>query len=201
MHESKLIKMEDLLPYFDESVSISNFKEDICKALEGYKEKIDELKQEMDESSNSSMQIKKELHTVKQRFIEIEGLQPCDICGKAAMKRNFYIYPCAHAYHKDCLLDTLLPILRNKDYIRANRIQTIMEQISEIEGLLSASQRPSKFKKPDETKEQHINVKDLNEKLDQILAPHCYLCGALFIESIRDNMLDDAYEIDSWAIN
>lgn len=54
MEESSLIKMEDLLPHFDEKVSISEFKGQICRALEDYKAKIEELKADLDESRSSA---------------------------------------------------------------------------------------------------------------------------------------------------
>ena len=193
MNESKLIKMEDLLPYFDEQDSISNFKEDICKALAGYKTTIDELNEELKESKASAEQVKSELKFVKERFIEIEGIQPCEVCNKAVMKKCFYVYPCSHAYHRECLLDMMLPLLRVKDYIKANKISQILEAISEKEG------RPSnkKAKKSEESKE---SLKDLYVKLDNILAPQCYCCSHQFIETIKDDLIEDPDEQELWGI-
>lgn len=193
MNESKLIKMEDLLPYFDEQDSISNFKEDICKALEGYKQKIDELNEELKESKSSARQVKDELKTIKERYIEIEGMQPCEVCGKAVMKKCFYVYPCAHAYHRECLLEMMMPLLKQKDYIRANKISRVLEDIAEKEGTAVVK----KGKKVEESKE---SLKDLYNKLDLLLAPQCYFCSPQFIETIRDELVEDRNEEELWGI-
>jgi DNA repair exonuclease SbcCD ATPase subunit len=137
MNESKLIKMEDLLPYFDEQDSISNFKEDICKAISGYKKKIDELNNELRESKASAQQVKGELKNIKERYIELEGMQACEVCNRPAMKKSFYVYPCAHSYHRDCLLEMMLAIFKVKDYIKAGKIDKILEEIAEKEGKIA----------------------------------------------------------------
>ncbi|OMJ72350.1 hypothetical protein SteCoe_29243 [Stentor coeruleus] len=194
MNESKLVKMEDLLPYFDEHDSISNFKDDICRALDGYKDKISELNNELKESKASAQQVKAELKSIKERYIEIEGVQACEVCNKPVMKRSFYVYPCSHAYHRDCLLDMMMPILKQKDYIKATRIQRILDDINEKEGGVSQK----KAKKPEESKE---SLKDLYIKLDLLLAPQCYYCSPQFIETIRDDLIENNSEEDHWSID
>ena len=193
MKESKLIKMEDLLPYFDDNDSISNFKEDICKALDGYKKKIHELNEELKESKNSAEQVKKELKIIKERFIEIEGMQPCEVCYKPAMKKAFYVYPCSHSYHRDCLIDMMVPLLKIKDYIKANKILKVLNEIAEKEG----RSVPKKGKKNEESKE---SLADIYIRLDELLAPQCYFCSQQFIGTIGDDLMEDKNEENFWAI-
>jgi hypothetical protein len=38
---------KDLLPYFNDNIKISQFKDEICKSLQEYNVKIENLKQEM----------------------------------------------------------------------------------------------------------------------------------------------------------
>ena len=85
-----------------------------------------------------------------------------------------------HAYHKDCLIQVLIPVLELRDFVRAKEIKAIIDKLEN-----------------NENSENSI----FEEKLDKLLAPNCYLCSVWFIESIKDNMLDDAFEIDSWGIN
>jgi hypothetical protein len=61
MRESRCIKMEDLLPYFNEKESISQFKKDICSALKDYTDRIDELMQDLNESRSSANLVKNDL--------------------------------------------------------------------------------------------------------------------------------------------
>jgi hypothetical protein len=194
MNESKLIKMEDLLPYFEEQEPISNFKDDICKALSGYKKTIDDLNEELTESKASAQQVKGELKVIKERFIEIDGMQPCEVCNRPIMKKSFYVYPCTHAYHKDCLVDMMVPVLKAKDHAKYTRIRNVLELISEKEGRAN----PRKGRKVEESKETPF---ELNERLDNLLAPLCYFCSPQFIESIKDDMIERRDEEELWNID
>lgn len=49
--ESKVIKIEDLLPYFNQKVKIENFKDQICDSLKSYNDQITKLKKQMDSYS------------------------------------------------------------------------------------------------------------------------------------------------------
>lgn len=182
MHESKLVKMEDLLPYFDDKVSIYNFNNELCKALNGYKESIHELKEELEASTKNREVTKDDILMAKHGYIEVEVLQLCEICGKFAVLKSFYIYPCVHAYHKECLIEVLLPVLELRDLVRAKEVRTILDKLNQV-------------------KTNEWESHPLEEKLDKLLAPSCYFCSPWFIESIRDSMLDDAFEIESWSIS
>lgn len=192
MNESKLIKMEDLLPYFNEQDSISNFKDDICKALNSYKARIDELKSELSESKNSSEQVKRELKTIKERCIEIEGMHPCEICSKAVMKSPFYVFPCAHAFHRECLLELIMPSFKVKDVVRYQKITSALEDIADKEG-----RGGRKLSNSDGPKE---GIRELYRKLNSFLAPQCYFCSANFIETIYDDLIEDQDEENMWSI-
>ena len=45
--ETELIKIEDLLPHFNENIKIEHFKDEICNSLKTYNEEIEKLKEEM----------------------------------------------------------------------------------------------------------------------------------------------------------
>ena len=192
MNESKLIKMEELLPFFNEQESISTFKEDICMSLSSYKDKIDELNNELNESSMSQELVKKELKSIKERCIEIEGLQACDICSKPVMKGVFYVFPCAHTFHRDCLLKLILPVLKVKDSVRHSRISSALIEIASKEGKM-----PSGKSIPSENNE---SIRDMYMRLNSLLAPRCYFCSSDFIESIHDNLIEDQDDEKMWAI-
>lgn len=52
--ETDLIKIEDLLPHFNENIKIEHFKDEICKSLKNYNEEIEKLKEEMKKFSSNS---------------------------------------------------------------------------------------------------------------------------------------------------
>ena len=120
-------------------------------------------------------------------------MQPCEVCNRPIMKKSFFVYPCTHAYHKDCLLEMMIPILKSKDHSKASRIKHVLNLISVKEGAT-----PKKSKKNEESKE---TIEELNEKLDKILAPLCYFCSPQFIESVKDELIENKEEEEQWSID
>lgn len=80
--QSKVVKIEDLLPYFNQNIKIENFKDEICESLKSYSAEIGRLKQLMDSYSTNAEQLKNELRMVKNRCIEIDSSHKCEECLK-----------------------------------------------------------------------------------------------------------------------
>lgn len=104
MEECPLLKIDDLLPWFPDFVIIDQFKDRIVESLETYNSQIDELKGEMEAYTSSAEKIREEIQGLKSRHGEIEGDQVCELCDQAILSRVFYLFPCSHAFHADCLL-------------------------------------------------------------------------------------------------
>ncbi len=98
-----LLKIEDLIPFFPDFVVIDDFKEEICAALEDYSRNIDALKKEMDESSQTATNIKIDIAALDHRYAIVEPGEKCYICGLPLLSRQFFVFPCQHAFHSDCL--------------------------------------------------------------------------------------------------
>lgn len=99
----ELLKIEDLIPFFPDFVVIDDFKDEICNALEDYSRHIDSLKQEMDVSAQTAEQIKAEINGLDMRYAIVEPGEKCWICGLPVLSRQFFVFPCQHAFHSDCL--------------------------------------------------------------------------------------------------
>ncbi len=99
----ELLKIEDLIPFFPDFVVIDDFKEEICTALEDYSRHIDALKQEMDMSAHTAEQIRAEIQALDLRYAIVEPGEKCWICGLPVLSRQFFVFPCQHAFHSDCL--------------------------------------------------------------------------------------------------
>jgi len=104
LDNTKVLKIEDILPFFPDFVVIDDFKEEICTALERYSSDIDQLKAEMDEATRSAESIKHDIKELKNRFVTIEQNEKCSICSYPLLSRQFYMFPCQHALHADCLI-------------------------------------------------------------------------------------------------
>lgn len=98
-----LLRIEDLIPFFPDFVVIDDFKEEICSALEDYSRNIDSLKKEMDESSQTAANIKLDIAGLDHRYAIVEPGEKCYVCGLPLLSRQFFVFPCQHAFHSDCL--------------------------------------------------------------------------------------------------
>jgi len=104
-----LIKIEDMLPFFPDFVVIDDFKTEICTALEEYAVRIEELKAEMDEATASAESIKRDIEGLANRFITVDPSDKCWHCGIQLISRQFYVFPCQHVFHADCLINMASP--------------------------------------------------------------------------------------------
>lgn len=104
LESTDLLKIEDILPFFPDFVVIDDFKQEICKALEDYSAHIEELKSEMDEATASAESIKRDIEGLANRFVTVEATDKCWKCGLVLVTRQFYVFPCQHVFHADCLI-------------------------------------------------------------------------------------------------
>ena len=103
LKQCSLLKIEDILPFFPEFTLIDDFKAEICGALEEYNKRIDELKTEMDKATDTADLIRRDIKNLRNKFVFVEQSQKCSLCNYPVLTRAFYLFPCLHAYHIDCL--------------------------------------------------------------------------------------------------
>jgi uncharacterized protein YxjI len=104
LENTDLLKIEDILPFFPDFVVIDDFKEEIAHALEGYSHHIEALKGEMDDATNTAESIKQDIAKLKNRFVTIDAGERCSVCSHLLLTRQFYVFPCQHTFHADCLI-------------------------------------------------------------------------------------------------
>jgi hypothetical protein len=105
--ETDAIKIEDILPFFPDFVVIDEFKEVICQALQSYSQHISLLKNEMDEAGESANSLKRDISELHKRFITVDTSAKCSRCSQSLLARQFYVFPCQHSFHADCLITTV----------------------------------------------------------------------------------------------
>lgn len=104
LEESPLLKIEDILPYFPPFTSLDSIKNEVCGALESYSIRIDSLRQEMQDATDTANQIKEDIKNLENRFVTVDRDEACSHCGKMLLIRQFYVFPCQHVFHADCLI-------------------------------------------------------------------------------------------------
>lgn len=143
LRRCELLRIEDLIPFFPDFVVIDDFKDEICSALEEYSRHIDSLRQEMDNSAQTARQIRSEISNLDSRYAIVEPGEKCWICSFPVLSRQFFVFPCQHAFHSDCLgKEVLEGAGGKKKYIRD--LQTQLGK-----GDISASRREEIVKELD----------------------------------------------------
>ncbi|KAJ8297008.1 Vacuolar protein sorting-associated protein 18 [Rhodotorula toruloides] len=104
LESTSLLKIEDILPFFPDFVVIDDFKEEICSALEDYSAHIEKLKEDMNEATRSAEAIKADIAELENRFVVVDANEKCGACAQQLLTRQFYVFPCQHCFHADCLI-------------------------------------------------------------------------------------------------
>ncbi|KAJ6155577.1 hypothetical protein N7470_006143 [Penicillium chermesinum] len=177
LRRCELLRIEDLIPFFPDFVVIDDFKDEICAALEDYSRRIDELRQEMDNSALTAGQIRNEIAGLDARYAIVEPGEKCWICALPLLSRQFFVFPCQHAFHSDCLgKEVLEGAGGKKKYIR------------DLQALLSKGDLPS------------ARREEIVKELDGLVAEACILCGDHAIKQIDKPFILATDTEDEWAL-
>lgn len=68
-----------------------------------YNAKIQEQRKDMEESAKSAERVHNDLQNFRNRSVVIDGQQKCVICEVYLLVKPFFIFPCGHKFHNDCL--------------------------------------------------------------------------------------------------
>jgi hypothetical protein len=132
----ELLKIEDLIPFFPDFVVIDDFKEEICSALEDYSRNIDSLKKEMDESSQTATNIKVDIAALDHRYAIVEPGEKCYVCSLPLLSRQFFVFPCQHAFHSDCLGKQ---VMEQAGVAKSKKIRDLQAQVTK--GIVTGAKR------------------------------------------------------------
>ncbi|KAI9805129.1 MAG: hypothetical protein M1825_000963 [Sarcosagium campestre] len=174
----ELLRIEDLIPFFPDFVIIDDFKEEICAALEEYSRHIDGLKQEMEESSQTAANIKTDIAALDHRYAIVEPGERCYVCRFPLLSRQFFVFPCQHAFHSDCLGKK---VMEQAGAGKGRRIKDLQTEVSR--GLSGGSKREKAV-----------------QDLDNLIAASCILCSEFAIRQIDDPFVLPADDAEEWAL-
>jgi hypothetical protein len=118
---SDSIAIEDVLPYFPDFVTIDQFKDSIRSSLAAYTDKIHSLKENIDQAAASAQLIRADIQNIRQKSITVNSSDSCSQCKFRLMTRRFYVFPCSHKFHGDCLY------LISKSFMLASKQRRIEE--------------------------------------------------------------------------
>lgn len=155
------LKIEDILPFFPDFVTIDHFKDAICSSLQEYNQHIQDLKEEMEDATKSAEVIRNEIQTFRSKYSVILSTDLCCICDIQLLLRPFYSFPCGHRFHSDCLMTEIMQLLPEK---KKNALAFLKKH---LESNLTENEKEK-----------------TRLEIDSILAQQCLYCGDLMIELI-----------------
>ena len=109
MKESKILKIEDILPHITDSIKIEEFKKQISNCINEYEENIKNLKENINKFNKTAENIDNDIYKAKKESIEIEYSNcKCEICNEFIKDKNIFLFPCGHMFDMNCIRDYLL---------------------------------------------------------------------------------------------
>ncbi|XP_064080342.1 vacuolar protein sorting-associated protein 18 homolog [Macrobrachium nipponense] len=182
LRECDLIKIEDILPFFPDFVTIDQFKDAICSSLQEYNQHIEDLKHEMDDAAKTAENIRKDIQKFKQKFSFVHAQDRCCECNYPLLTRPFYLFPCSHKFHQDCLSDAVLGYLS----------ETRRKRVSDLKGKLLA------ISNDESTTGTGVwgDREQIQSEIDSLVAGECLYCGDNIVSNI-DTPFINANEWDA----
>nr|QHN70697.1 deep orange [Limenitis arthemis astyanax] len=178
LEECPLIKIEDILPFFSDVVTIDHFREPICQSLQEYNNQIEELKAEMEEATKSAEYVRNEIQSFRNRSVLISVSDSCCLCSLALLLRPFYLFPCGHRFHSDCLLSEIRPQLAPA---RRNKLADLQRHLSVLTNIELAT-----------ITSNGLPLREvLKNEIDDIVANECVFCGEHMISCIDKPFIAD----------
>jgi hypothetical protein len=109
MEKSKVLKIEDVLPYITDSLKIEEFKTHISECISQYEQNINELKQNIRSYNQTAENIKMDINKAKKKPMEIKYNEfKCEICRELIRNKRIFLFPCGHMFDMDCIRKRLL---------------------------------------------------------------------------------------------
>lgn len=184
LHECDLLKIEDILPFFPDFFTIDHFKDAIISSLQEYNQHIDSLKEEMEEATQSAEEIRREIQSFRNKYSLVKAEDKCSVCTYPLMTRSFYLFPCGHKFHMDCLIAEVLPSLPESN---KKQVETLQRKIAETEG--------SPLHKQTATSTTQAKNMDVQAKLHELVSSECIYCGDFMIRCVDKQFVEE----DTWS--
>ena len=118
----------------------------------------------------------------------------CHICSFSLLTRQFYLFPCQHHFHADCLTAETMKHFSNAQRQRVADLQDKINKDQVTSKKMSAADDLENVA-PSESNQLRIN-------LDDLVASECVLCGDIMIKSVEKPFITDS-EIEiirSWEL-
>ena len=155
MQDSSCLRIEDVLSYFPGSTTIGDFKNEVTQSLKEADLSIAALRSEMRDYTQAAERIRSDIKGLRSRCGSVRVGQRCDLCRAAVLSRHFYLFPCGHAFHSDCLMADMVLHLNTSQRRRVSeltqavqRAQSILQQLNDGGGSAGSASGNSSLSAP-----------------------------------------------------
>ncbi|KAH9310908.1 hypothetical protein KI387_025943 [Taxus chinensis] len=211
-----LLKIEDILPFFPDFALIDDFKEAICSSLEDYNKQIEKLKQEMNDATHGADNIRQDISALAQRYAVVDRDEECGVCRRRILTSRsghgvargftspmapFYVFPCEHAFHAQCLIGH---VTKHTDPTEAERILDLQRRLSlgVNSGTTLNLERMTSIGDEEASVNSRTPTDQIRALLDDAVAGDCPFCGELMIKEISLPFIlpEETEYVMSWDI-
>ena len=158
MDQSKILKIEDVLPRIMDNIKIEEFKDQISKCINLYEDNIKKLRDDINQYNQTAENIKNDIYKVKKKSIEIQYRQcKCDICQSNIKDNNIFLFPCGHMFDSKCIINSLENFKKYISNEKNNKKKNIFES---IDSKLNKINEYDKEIKEIENKRKNTNIEN-----------------------------------------
>ena len=187
-----LVKIEDILPFFPDFVTIDHFKDAICDSLQEYSKHIQDLKSEMEEAYTSAEEIRSDIQQFKRRYVFVKADDTCSICHEYVMARPFHLFVCSHRFHTDCLIEAVVPHFGKE---RKRKVEELQRELAKVSNTNAVSKQINEDTMSIGSKgsgSAKLSYREqIRAELDDLIASECVFCGDIMVKSIDKPFIAD----------
>ena len=225
MKESKILKIEDVLPYISDEIKIEDFKSQISKCINEYEDNINHLKEDINNYNKANEIIINDIYKINKKSTEIKyGECKCDICQNIIKDRNLYLFPCGHFFDSICIKNCFFNY--ENDGINDKKLVDKNKKISNLFKKLKITDEKEKNKMEDNDKKDSMglfskiinygkevikkqeqnyekltlkDIEDAQNELNNLLTEQCPLCSEYLVENIQNSLINEKKDYNEWA--
>ena len=110
LKSSSELKLEEVLELFPKKMSAitGEMKQHLCSVLDDYDDRLTRMHDVTETYSKVSEVLRAQKYRQRSRAIQVRPSDDCSICYSSVTSRGeFLVYPCGHAFHRDCVRSRL----------------------------------------------------------------------------------------------
>lgn len=141
----------------------------------------------MEDSAKAAENVRDSLQTFRNRSVTIGAQEKCCICGIFLLLKPFYLFPCSHKFHSECLEKKLVQLLGPQE---GQMLLKLKQRLSILNTQIELAANANTVVGAQVV----INRDSLKAEIEGIMSDECIYCGDLMIEHL-DKGFEDSKDI------